>query len=163
MARRNVHVPDELDKAMDKCKDANWSALACSAFEAEVRRQKEVKIMGTERSAIVERLRKSGNTQAARDRKQGKKLGAQWAAKRATAQELARLAAPGWDMTDWIEDDGFVCFCGVIDPRQDVYENRDDCGEFWNHETEETEPSLATVEGFVEGALEVWESLKGEI
>lgn len=171
MPKRTIYVPDDLNKSMGKLKDANWSAVACAAFEIEVRKHKERKEMGIERSELLERLRTSKKETDSADYDFGVAAGKKWAAKSATyahLSEFAEVEASFWDIaerTAGTPAESAFGFSGELLRSIDENEwgGRDEQEEFWDHWLNERYPSIEMVRGFVDGATAVWDAVKGEI
>jgi len=91
--RTSITVPTELRARMDAVKDeANWSRIACQAFEQEVVRiekLREEKKEASKRDAIANRLQATmKQTVDALLTSRGMSLGQEWASEKATAAEL---------------------------------------------------------------------------
>jgi hypothetical protein len=171
--RTTISVPLDLKKRMDKVKDPpNWSAIASEAFEtklAEIASQKEKKTMDD----VIQRLRGSRIKHAGDAYYNGILAGKTWAKEIASAGELSRLERAndeqpaGWPeiKRTYSEED---CTPGVrlyafIYPSDRGLKGSDN---FWSRITG-ADTSLASeppfVEGFIEGALDIWALVKSRV
>ena len=93
MPKINIYVSDEMKARMDTAeKSANWSAIAQRAFDVELNHLesiKEIKSM----TDVIERLRSSKEKKAEELEKDGRKSGVDWAKNHAEFDELKRAAA----------------------------------------------------------------------
>ena len=164
--RMNISVPDDLKERMDAVREeVNWSALACRAFETklgEVAASKQRKSM----KDVVDRLRASKQASDTDLRKAGQEVGREWAKDSAEAielEQLARVADHILHPTDPYMDGEARIVHRAIDP-DEVSGNYHD---FWeNILGERNDIRVASrdfVCGFVEGAVEIWESVKDEL
>ncbi len=177
--RMNISVPDRLKKRMDALVDedkANWSALAVAAFEqylAELADNRKERNM----SSVIDRLRGTMRKRENADTTAGRKAGREWAELTATAAKLRRLDEAQSSKVDW----GFFKdiphrsaaqrFVYVTDPEQDgnsaapmdFWADICDPLNLWTNQMKNHNPDPAFVQGFAEGAMEVWNSVKDEI
>ena len=152
MAKMTISIPDHIREQMTAL-DArvNWSALAAEVFDREVRKSKKVDAMNTEQ--VVERLRASYEETKSADQEEGHTAGVDWASTDAEAAELAWMDENEESAADYLHE------WRVDDSPFEGTDHRD----FWRLEVNESAPPRAFVEGFVEGALEVWESVKDQV
>ena len=169
-ARMNISVPDKLKRRMDKAKEpVNWSAIASAAFEVklgEIAQRKANKKMAD----VIQRLRaskvKAGSDAAAR----GFKDGRQWATHSAEAPHLQRLdewqaarsEGQGIPIEDAYGPGEHLYF--AIEP--DQHGDRRAACDFWEGVVGDNISGSGDedyVNAFVEGALELWGEVVGEI
>jgi hypothetical protein len=151
MARVNVYIPDELKARMDRAGNLNWSATAQRAFEVEVHLKE---VMMTTEDSVVARLRASKMRQDEVEMAAGRKAGQRWAREWAEYGELERVATYDDHMG---EDPAVLLACLIFDVPSpgDLYQS--DVQELWDRlRGRRDEPPSAWIEGFVEGATEVW-------
>jgi hypothetical protein len=156
MPRMTIYVADELKERMDQLGNrANWSAAAQRAFEQIVDRERWKQMTdGLERA--TERLRQSKAIYEEAEKQRGLKAGGKWA-----------LGTAGYGVLEALErtaDDGRGGLCelnasqvaeisyGYSPPREHV--------SLWWGEEFEALPSQAYVDGFVQGAIEVFREVK---
>lgn len=153
MARINISIPDELKERMDAIENLNWSAVAAQAFEVETRRHQ--RIVNMEQAQIVDRLRASYEKRHVVEHDNGHQHGVKWAAEIAEADELMWLA----DNQDGAAE--ALMQSSHLDGTP--FENID-LEEFWLWQVRaERLPSRAFADGFVTGAIEVWETVEDEV
>jgi len=173
--RTNISLPADVKRRMEKVKEAvNWSALACRAFEdklGEIATQKEKKTM----TDVIDRLRKSKRESNSEVYQEGFESGAEWAKSFAEARELEALQecydSLGCDRDKWFSTvEGKISAHSTAELVYFAMHNeeeagRDDSDEFWTMAAGEHAPygQSSFVRGFVEGALEVWGEVKGEL
>jgi hypothetical protein len=116
--------------------------------------------------AVIDRMR----SQEAKDNKRihdlGERCGNRWAAERATAAQLRRLEDED-NQSAVFDGDGspFAKFVQLIDPATDGRDARD----FWEREAgddfEEVHMAheIAFVEGFIDGAMTIWDNVSAEL
>jgi hypothetical protein len=160
MARINISVPDELKARMD-AEDENWSEVARTVFERrllEIATRKETMTMND----VVQRLRAS----KMQDLKAAKQLGRTWAMQTASFSELKALAHfefTGEPMAPyrWLD----LMFMAAKQWDDDQQGRPDDEVDTWWCEEVEgpSSPSDDTLEGFIEGAKEVWVQVEHEV
>lgn len=151
MARINLSIPDELKEQMDSFADENWSRVAQDAFvhQVEINRLK-----GTDmQAASIERLRASKQTSHEREHAEGFALGKEWALNKAEYNDLATVA----DMREGIggQHHALGLAFEVIEAIGEDGRNR----MATEHIFDTAEPSDALVEGFIEGAGEVFDQV----
>lgn len=160
MARINVSVPDELKVRMDSLGNVNWSEVAQAAFST--RAQIEELKMGQHETAEIDaglvRLRASQEASTEEEIADGTACGRTWALKLAGYRELRRVVRLADDETlfDGQADASWlVARAACNDERLSARDLR----EFWEHVGDSPEPSDSFVEGFLDGAVEVFEKL----
>jgi len=172
--RTTITIPASLKARMDEIgEEVNWSAVAARAFEqklAEIITMRGVKDMND----VVARLKASRARNDDGAMKRGRQAGESWARHRAEYEELERLdvwtsSTDGW--VDELTPDEF----GGSSPYHFLVKTirGEDCSdpevhEFWNSATGQ-EPRSGDLdrpsffEGFVDGALAVWEQVKDQV
>jgi hypothetical protein len=173
MARINVSISDDLKRRMDEVDDesVNWSALASQAFEAKLAELITKRGAKTMRDVIA-RMRALKGTGGIGDRSRGREAGRNWAMNSADPRQLERLD----ELINGVDEDYFA-----HDPEQKYpptarfyYEvvEPDHVGrprsvlDWWSKNLEgvgEELPPASDVQGFVEGAMEVWEQVRDEL
>lgn len=152
MARVNLSIPDELKEAMDKIVGVNWSEVARQVFDREVRKRKRIE--GMDKNSIVERLKATYEDQKEAEIDNGRRAGERWAAEKAEFTELKEL--------ERIDDDAAeALFHWSFD---DTVFERWDREDFWESaKVKLGDVTPAFCEGFVEGAMDVWNSVYDEV
>jgi hypothetical protein len=147
VARVNISIPDQLKASMDQFPDRkNWSAVAAEAFSREVRMLARVESMNLDE--IVKRLRATREEEKDMERALGHEAGANWAAHRALYSQLKLFAEARRDIAV-----GALLTGTADDGRLSKFELL----EFWRLAIGSPKvPSRHFVEGFVEGASQVW-------
>jgi hypothetical protein len=171
MPRTSVSISDDLRRRMDAVasEGVNWSAVAVQAFEsklAEIVKQRGARDM----KEVVARLRASRTKTSDKLKAAGRAAGAKWAKNTAEAVDLERLATMVED-ADWnriIEADPNDAYGPgehfVFALRPDDHGDRQAAAHFFcglAHDTEVNDPYF--IEGFVDGALEVWEAVQADL
>jgi hypothetical protein len=155
MAKINIYVPDELEARMDRAGKRNWSAAAQRAFELECHLV-EV-LMDTEDSTIA-RLRASKAEWEATTEAAGRKAGQAWARDDADYDQLKRLAT--FDV-DALNDDDRADRLGAL---LDCSEPGQWSAEVWENLTgSQEQPEWPWINGFIEGATEVWDEVADKV
>lgn len=159
MVRMNISVPDELRKRMSAFDaDANWSAVAVRAFTKHLAElaAKETKSM----EAGLQRLRLQREEHENTIMDASTEAGRRWAIQHAKYEELAALAAVADEIGELYDtgiDDAFGWGACLMDPIFGEGEwSRSDLEEFCESCLGERYPSLSAVQGFAEGAAEVF-------
>jgi hypothetical protein len=172
MARSNISIPDDLKRRMDQVEGerVNWSALACQAFEsrlAEIITKQGAKDM----EEVVARLRASRMKTSSKLKTAGHEAGVEWAKTSAEAEELRRIE--GLCSSDWAEwlagpfnmSYGVEeCFVFAVQPENDG--SRSAVDDFWGQAAPEiTRPEINEdfIDGFTNGAMEVWYAVKDRL
>jgi len=149
LARINLSISDDLKERMDQLPGVNWSKVAQDTFETHVQiNELKGKNMTTE--AGLARLRASKQSNGEAEHAEGVAVGKQWAIDVAEHDELKRVAAlaevdydvGAMDLTAAIEDDGQPSWNDMGDCMESTFGTRD--------------PSTEIVNGFIEGAAEVF-------
>jgi hypothetical protein len=149
--------------------DVNWSALAADAFTAELQRIKARKaaLKGKPMDATIDRLRQSKKTYLAAAVERGNADGVTWAMESAEYGELKAIADKWPDVQTCDTDDAFgppAVFLSMfaVDP-VDHESNNDFWDALGKERSDDDQYSAPYWEGFVAGALEVWEEIKEKI
>ena len=164
MPKITIYVPDDLKADMDAAEkqEPNWSAIAQDAFRAECRLLSNRRKGAGKMNEVIERLRKSKENEESDGRVAGHAVGRQWAMSRAEYGELERVAkwheaersgevgSYAWDLFCHIEGTP-----GASRPR--------DAAEFWENFTDEGNPADAFIEGFAQGAAEVFDEVADKL
>jgi len=166
--RMTISVSDELKRRMDKVKeDVNWSALACRAFQEKLVELAKKKGAPTMKD-VIERLKVSREKGANAAYKSGFEAGQKWAREKAEAPQLERLERRRDPQHDWYFTEGSsaygACehFYFIIEPDQDG--DRGAARVFWEQVgLEEESKDETVVQGFAEGAMDVWDEVKDKI
>jgi hypothetical protein len=150
MPRVTLYVPDELKGRMDAVGEAiNWSAVAQAAFSEAVAVH-NLRKDPTNMDELVARLRASKERIAERDLVTGREDGKEWATTSAELDELERINR--YDDHHYTLD----ILCNLLDPNEEMD------GSDWDNFFENlghprgTQPSELWVQGFMEGADEVY-------
>lgn len=168
--RMNISVPDDLKNRMNKTgENVNWSAEACRAFEdklAELAAKKERKTMAD----VITRLRASKRKTDDRSVVEGRAMGREWAGERAEAKELETLESTFSNSDSWYDQNessayspGELLYFSIY---PEMEGDRAGAEAFWQAICgDDTSPmnSASFVNGFIEGALELWEEVKPNI
>jgi hypothetical protein len=175
--RTTITVPQTLKTRMDAVEGVNWSALAARAFEAKLREIEMRDKKALSREEIVKRLQATQEDDARQDYEAGKQAGQAWAGRQATAKQLKRAA-------QWVSsfDNAPVVWWDVASPAwnapfgptdhfvfavwQDRRDDKDAPAEFWQRALGAEADRVADGDyfrGFVEGAVELWEEVEGEL
>lgn len=172
--RMTISVPNELKGRMEAAgEDVSWSAVACAAFEAklaEIIKQRGAKTM----EDVVTRLRASKRKAGGEQYEKGREAGEAWAKNDAEADMLERLTEYreacagdrytfedyfGMDTQAPLDHAGWIAAAILAPPgEQDTNEARafaDDI--FGEHRTNDY------IRGFVDAAVEVWESVRSRL
>jgi muconolactone delta-isomerase len=161
MAHINIYIPDELKARMDKAGNRGWSAIAQRAFE-DACNLVEV-LMDTEDS-VVARLRASKAEEDEELKAEGREAGRTWAREEADFRALKRVAIyEVWDTVQ--EEDLPDMLAALILKVKDLRDlDRHDARDLWEGllGTGQT-PDPAWIDGFVEGATEIWDKVANKI
>lgn len=155
MARINVSVPDDLKERMSALDDrVNWSEVAQAAFEREVSNRT---FKGEDMEDVIERLRVSKAEFKLTEHEKGKRDGIEWAKRFANYKDLEQIGGFFWPEDD--EGDFSVQFDRAVGLNPERGES------FWlDEETSRVKrPSNDYVEGYVEGAEEVWKAVEEKL
>jgi len=167
-----VYVSDDLKRRMDKAKSVTWSHVACEAFErklGELVAHKQEKKM----EDVIQRLRASKLEGDSEAKQGGREAGREWATHTAEAGELTRLERYVKDCREvdpfiMTEDDGYRgahVFVHVVVP--EAKDDRDLMREtleiLFDTAGQDEPPMDEFVQGFADGALDVWGEVKDKI
>jgi hypothetical protein len=153
MPTLNVYVPDDLKKRMDKAGDrVNWSAAAQEAFQHELAKD-ATRQKGPKMNEVAERLKQSKQQTVKRWHERGFAAGRDWAQRHAEYEQLVELE----DFPDfktatrllhaWDREERIVLWALLGLPV----------------EAQSSTIPDEMVEGFVEGALEVFNEVKDQL
>jgi hypothetical protein len=143
---------------MDKVGEAiNWSAVAQRAF-LEAALAQAVKKEQPDMSSVVERLRASKERVEKRDRDYGHQQGRRWAEQEAEYDELKRVAEIDTGKNEELTE-GVLQM--AIDPEDEF--SRGDWTDFILRCGLSQSPSEASIEGFIDGATEVFDAVDAEL
>ena len=156
MARMNISVPDDVKACMDAAMEpVNWSAVASRAFEielGEIAKRKQEKDM----SDVIARLRASKLESNTAEYQEGHEAGRRWAELDAEFLELnlldkaeERRGVEGWEWS-WNQIPHAIGDNQTAD-------------EFWEGIEQIQDKDEDYYNGFVDGALEVYEQVADEI
>jgi hypothetical protein len=114
--------------------------------------------------SIVERLRKSKQISDEAFFAEGKQHGRMWAENHAETVQLERLEQSHDPWSGWQFSGGGSAaaekFYFIIEPASRDYGAARD---FWLHHFDEAVPEPAYIDGFAEGAMEVWTEAKDQV
>jgi predicted hydrocarbon binding protein len=158
MPRVTLYVPDDLKTRMDEAGEAiNWSAVAQRAFmEAVLTRA--VRKDASDMTSVVERLRASKERVEAAQQESGQDCGKTWAKETAEYDELERIARfheSGHDPSDLV-----AALRHLIDPEDEMSPH--EWHSFWEQHGC-GEPTHAFAEGFIKGAVEVYDEVADQL
>jgi hypothetical protein len=171
--RMNISLSQDLKRRMDQVEESvNWSALAARAFQgklAELAAKKDQKTMDD----VIQRLRESRLKLEEADYHAGKEVGCEWAKNDAEARELITLDKTSIQCNDWpnfFTTDGSDAFSAaerfVEAIRGEGDSLRDEADEFWTFVVGDDWQRVVTddwARGFADGALELWDEVKGSL
>ena len=173
MARINVSISDDLKRRMDEVEDegVNWSALAAQAFETKLAELITTRGARTMREVIA-RMKALKNKGGRGDRARGREAGISWAKNVAEPTHLERLDeivnSAGEDYFAEDPDQDYSpaerFYYEVIEPNHEG--RRRAALDWWSRTFDgigEDGPLPADVEGFAEGAMEIWEQVRDEL
>jgi hypothetical protein len=160
MARVSIYVPDELKARMDAAGELNWSAAAQRAFEVEINLQRwKMETDVIEKAAA--RLRAGREKYEAGRHAGGRATGRRWALE--DADYTAVKALVGYSEDKAIIEASTLSSLILGDEDPSHVEVRDLWEQLLGDDFRGAEPGLAWIEGFVEGAGEVWEAVADKI
>ena len=174
VVRMNVSVPRGLKERMDAAAESvNWSAVAARAFEGrllELQSQKK----GMKMEEVIARLTAAAELENNEFYQAGRQAGEAWARGKATPRQLRRLeellqneeyhGEASWVLetyTNGLNHGISVGLAEDLNPRQDI-----ETSEFWEAvlgDDAERIEDLDFARGFVEGALDIWQSVKDKL
>lgn len=169
IARRTISLDAQLNEEMATHSGENWSSVAAGAFRqrlAEIKKQKNTNNKNIMK--VIERLRETQREEASVDKQEGLKNGREWAEEVATTGELRRLSRLKEDERQWeyvIADKDWLAREIEGAPVHQVGFGAYTSEEFWQGVFGEEVPELTRelLEGFAEGALNVWEEVKDQL
>jgi hypothetical protein len=151
MARTTISLPDELKARMEGVEE-NWSAIAAQAFE---RRLRQLKLREeTDMTSVINRLRASKMEYDETNEAAGMVDGRRWATKSASYGQLKRLARVEAQYEN--DDEAWLMPKYAID---EDYDPKD----FWESFAEDAQISAGYVNGFMEGAQEVFLEVEDQL
>jgi hypothetical protein len=175
IVRTTISIPATLKARMDElCEGVNWSAVAAQAFEAKVAEaiaQKGARDM----EDVISRLRASKAKSDEQVSQESQKAGRQWAMRWAEATWLERLveareATADWDWgamfnseLNWPHECAYLMMTGTERGEAD----HSDVRAFWEtaigDDYGKYKDDPAYIEGFLEGAMDLWHEVKDRI
>lgn len=175
--RMNISLPKGLKRRMDRVRDnVNWSAIAATAFEREVRRLESTdKVKEKLMMEVAQRLRSSLQDDEVVAAGYGFEAGLQWAMHHASHPQLARIeeiAESSMHDGEWIGvpnapwSRGDLVAMSILGIQPDSDSVRDELQDFYEGGYDDIAEMLhasdeAQVKGFVEGALDVFYEAQG--
>jgi cell pole-organizing protein PopZ len=189
VVRTNISVPRELKARMDAVKaPVNWSAVACRAFEAKLlelqSQQREVKAM----EDVVARLKAADELERSEDYGAGYAAGERWAKEEARPSQLRSLRRsmdepahsqpPGFANVardaelgvgpgvGWHVYFGTIGRKGPVTDWSEVKNLAAEADAFWSDVLGDDKHQIESAsfgQGFVDGALSVWEKVKAKL
>lgn len=162
----NISVPAELKEDMD-CVEVvvNWSKVAAEAFRSKVL-EIESQRKGTTMSDVINRMKAAAELEKNQDYNDGKAAGLTWAKEDATPKQLRRLEDEYSGPSLWLSSPNAFGWAGVVYSMiHGDFEDRNELNDFWESAIPDAKriEDEAFAEGFVDGALELWESVKKHI
>jgi hypothetical protein len=175
IVRTTISLPADLKRRMDKVtEDVNWSALACQAFESklvEIISKRKEKTMDD----VIARLRESKRQDEGEAAKAGRAAGELWVRDLAEVAEIKRLkkmyegVSPNdqWVLFDSSANDAYSAaehLAFAVQPESDG--DRKAAEDFWEMiigDDTSIISDAAFMEGFFNGALELWEALESQL
>ena len=165
----NISLSQDLKHRMAQIEESvNWSALAARAFEgklAELAAKKEQKTMDD----VIQRLRESRLKLEKADYHDGKEAGVRWAKHNAEARDLMTLDKLYID-NQWNDDwrDFFTTEGGdsaAVRLVEKIYGDEVEADDFWSFVINDWQRAATDdwVRGFADGALELWDEVKGSL
>lgn len=164
MARMNIYVSDDLKERMDNAEEsANWSQVASRAFEielGEIAKRKKEKDM----NSVIQRLKASKLEFENVSYNGGYQYGREWAENSAEYAELKHAYEIEIDDPLYVDaedgDDERAYHIGHM-----ITGDGEKAWEFWEGVFGEWQPAkdFEFYKGFLDGASEVYEKVKGEL
>jgi len=146
MARMSIYVPDDLKARMDAVDSVNWSAVAQSQFERELRLHP--KLTGDEMQATIERLKASKVAQTDDVIAAGIEAGKKWSMEKADYLVLSSLGDTMNGITRLNFKDNLIRIPDYL--AEQIEGNPRQRGEYFEH-------------GFCLGVMEVWKQIKDHL
>jgi len=173
LVRRSMTIPWELDAQIRKHPEVNWSAVTRDAIQIKLGELVKESSM-TAMDDVVTRLKASVIEEASEDRKHGIEAGKAWARKSAEVRHLRRLDAAQqdheydrlFDLDCYGEQRGAISLWAIMFSPEQGEPTNDGLYEFWNDLIGASDDQQASEEylmGFVDGAIEVWDSVKDKL
>jgi hypothetical protein len=165
--RTTITIPQKLKDEMDALgAQVNWSAVAAEAFQRKVAEVRSGREKATMKQKVIERLRKAGQADQ-QGFEAGQAAGRKWAEEKALPRHLRAIEnAEEAYVTDEDEEHGWSAsenLAHAITAMNDMYE----CRAFWDDAIGPKGSNLMEVEdfahGFIAGAREVWDEVKGDL
>lgn len=164
VVRMSVYLTEELKAKMDEFETSfpsrvNWSEVAQRAFRKHMVTMKMNRNMT--RGAVVERLRVSREEELATANANGLKEGRRWAETKATYGDLRKIER-GFDPQIGAPEDATIEWVvRLLDQDRDLGLGWEDLIERHLYQEMGHDPDF--VEGFLTGALGVWEDVKDDV
>jgi len=179
--RMNITTPAEVKQQMDAAVGVNWSAVATAAFRTKLLEIRSIRSQEEElpMEDVIARMKAAKVLDANEDRQSGLEAGRGWAKATARPRDLTRLAKAVVD-ADGNGGGDANCFVGVCENGSNdgvvvglceailgSPKHWSDAESFWEDVLGEGgvekigEPDFA--KGFIDGALEVWNKVKGKV
>jgi hypothetical protein len=168
----NISIPADLKQRMDAVKvRVNWSGIAAHAFRVHLYNLAVKKGKKTNMKTVIERLKISKQASDSASLNEGERDGREWAERKAEAKQLERLEAAynatgGW----WFQGGSTSAYAAaelfyfIIEPDDDG--DRSAANDFWTRWFHEERPALPDdeyVNGFADGALDLWQGVKDQL
>jgi hypothetical protein len=165
--RTTITIPQKLKDQMDALEaQVNWSAVAAEAFQRKVAEVRSGKERLTVKSQVIERLRKAGQADP-QGFEAGRAAGRKWAEEKALPRHLRALENA---LDFYVPDQDEESPWGAPDNLARAFEVISSVGEsrtFWREAIGPKGFELMLVEdfarGFIAGAREVWDEVRGEL
>ena len=151
MARMNISVPDTLYEKMKAFDHLNWSSVAARAFEAQIKMEKSKEVSMEE--ASFERLRASRDQVGASNEAAGVVAGKVWALRHATYADLERVISLDLSNVDDPSQAAYLVGAAILGEKP---LNERLLGEHMFEVLGRQKPSVAEINGFIAGAIEVY-------
>jgi hypothetical protein len=160
--RTTISIPQELKDEMDAVKDqVNWSAVAARAFRSELARIATTRRRTMTKEDVVKRLKAEQEKEGAESKARGKRAGRMWAERHAGPGELRRLMKLfNASETSFGSMEELHTALHPGDP-DDLDTFKEEAVGF--QEWDEVNDDLDFVEGFVDGATDVWDEVENEL
>jgi hypothetical protein len=174
--RTTITIPQSLKERMDAVGDSvNWSALAARAFEAKLLEIELRSKRTMSKEDVLKRLRAAKAEDDEEEVADGKQAGREWAEQDARPKELRRLEGlysrcTGREWEDFFDAPGSTAYSTAerllftLHPENDG--DRQEAGSFWEGALGDDKARAeedAFLQGFAEGALEVWNEVKDSL
>jgi hypothetical protein len=162
--RTTISIPQELRDEMDAVQEqVNWSAVAALAFWSELARIAMTRKRTMTKEDVVKRLKAEQEKEAAGNKAAGKHDGRRWAEKWASPTELRRLNRV-YDGGTGALPENMVSLYEVIDPAGNgSFDDFKETAIGSDASADDAVEDPDYTEGFLDGATDVWEEVKGEL